>query len=81
MSFAFPNRMEISCVRAGAWRIEGFEVERAKVHGKIGWQVYQRYTGHPDKLIGSAATLAEACDLIEEEQYRRLQHPRGDDEP
>lgn len=75
MSFAFPSRMDIACVRAGVWRIEGFDVERRRVDGKISWQIHQRYAGQPERFVGQARTLEEVCDLIDEEQYRRSQEP------
>lgn len=79
MSFAFPSRMDIACVRAGAWRIEGFDVERVKVDGKTWWQIHQRYTGQPERFIGQARTLEEICDLVDDELYRR--HQGVDPEP
>lgn len=71
MPFFHPARMELSCVRTGEWRIEGFDVERTKVDGKIWWKVSKQYAGEPRRLIGEASTLTEACDVIDDEIYRQ----------
>lgn len=71
MTFYRPQGMEIACERPGKWRIEGYHVERTRADGKVWWQVFQRFTGQPERFVGKAHTLEDACTVVDDDQHRR----------
>lgn len=75
MGYTIPEGMEASCIRAGVWRVEGYDVERIRVDGKDWWHVFCRravqvredepFTIH-ETFHGKHKSLTDACDLIYE---------------
>lgn len=67
MGATWGDRMEVACVRAGVWRVEGFDVERITQGDRKGWwQVLRRRAEEPTYHYGNRPTLTEAVALVDE---------------
>jgi hypothetical protein len=63
VSFTYPDGMEIGRVKAGHWRIEGYDVERTQPRR---WKVTKF-----GRWVATVPTLEEACYAIDDDRYER----------